>query len=182
MKNLKNNLIAYIFGPFLFAHNSKNNVDSINTIYDQEHIDLVIRGPRGLSPELKVKKLECSICHKDYEECEHIEGEKYQDQICECFIADFEFLKLVHVSHPQDPRARITDMLIIKKENSKNIYTWHGFEVDHDNRRFSHIQQAKDNHLLTECVALHFSTFFCMNQKGVIKYPVETQGSESLDL
>lgn len=167
MEKKKANPKAYLFGPFLFAHKSKVNADAIIAIYEQRGIDAVISGPRGLSPEMKVKKLECSICRNDYEECDHTEGVKYGDEICECLIADFEAINITYVSNPQDPRARVTDMLVFGTKNGKKSYTWYGFEIDNEDRRFVHIQKAMDNGFIPESAAKKFSTFFCSNQTGV---------------
>lgn len=166
----KANPKAYLFGPFLFAYRSKSNGDAIISTYDQKMIDTIISGPRGLSPEMKVKKLECSICHNDYEECDHTEGSTYNNETCECLIADFEAINITLVSKPQDPRARVTDMLVFDEENKKS-YTWYGFETDDENRRFVHIQKAMESKFIPEDVARKFSTYFCSHQIGVIRFP-----------
>lgn len=164
----KKRVRAYVFGPFLWAWNSNANGDAVIAVYDEKYIQTVISGPKGLSPELKVRQLECSICRQDYEECEHLQGKTYSNKTCECLISKFEAINITSVSKPEDPRSKITDMLVLKNNKS---YTWYGFETNNDNERFSHMQKAKDNGYISEKVALYFSTYFTQHYTGVISYP-----------
>lgn len=154
-------LTAHIFGPTIFD-NKGGSVDGISKITDLEVIEKIKSGEsRGLSPEIKIKWFQCGICKKNYEEdCEHEEGKMYENEKCVLYPRDIEFLALSIVTNPEDPKARITDMLLVDNRKKNSRYTWYGFETDNDNRRFKHIQKAVDSGLISEKTGLKFSTYF----------------------
>lgn len=158
---MNHKLIAYIFGPTIFD-NKGGSLDGFSSITNLEIIEKIKSGEsRGLSPEVKIKWFQCGICKKNYEEdCEHEEGELYGEEKCVLYPRDIEFLALSIVTNPEEPKARITDMLLVDNRNKKNRYTWYGFETDDDNRRFKHIQKAVDSGLISEKTGLKFSTYF----------------------
>jgi hypothetical protein len=56
-----------------------------------------------------VSRRECSICRRDYSDCEHIAGRAYMGQLCHTIVADFEQLHEISiVDNPADKRCRIT--------------------------------------------------------------------------
>ena len=57
-------------------------------------------------------------------------------------------------------------MLLIDNDEKNTKYTWYGFETDLENRRFKHIQKAKDKKLISEKMALKFIEFFSDNYTG----------------
>lgn len=162
-------IIAYLYGPILFAWRSRGCIDGSIILTNNKAIELVKEGHRGLSPGLKITEFRCSICNQDYEKCEHEEGEKYENDECFALVHGWEGQEVSLVDTPEDPRARVTDMLVIENNGKKSEYTWYGYEVDNDNRRFQHIQKAKDNKLISEKIALRLSNYFLENRIGEIK-------------
>jgi len=166
--NQKRKAKAYIFGIVLWAWNSRNNIDVAIAVYDEKQIPRIISGPKGMSPEIKSRKINCSICYKNYEECLHFEGKSYDGKFCECLMDELEFINVTNVSKPEDSRSKVTDLLILNDDKS---YIWHGFETSTDNQRFKHIELAQKNKYISEKAALQFTTFFCNTDVGVVKYP-----------
>jgi len=166
--NQKRKAKAYIFGPILWGWNTSNSLDVTIAIYDEEYIQQVIAGPKGMSPELRVRKLSCSICGQNYEECSHLEGKTYDEKKCECLMDEIEPINVVNVTTPEDSRSKITDMLVLP--NNKSC-TWYGFETSKNNQRFNHIHLAQKNGHISEKAALRFATFFCNTDVGVVKFP-----------
>ena len=162
-------LTAYIFGPTIFD-NQGGSLDGFSSLTDVKIIEKIKSGEyRGLSPEIKIEWFQCGICKKNYEEeCDHIEGEFYDDEKCVLYPRDIEFLSSSIVNIPQEPKARITDMLILDSTNKKICYSWYGFEADKDEKRFKHIQQAVDSKLISEKIGLKFSTYFTSNLIGEV--------------
>lgn len=55
------------------------------------------------------KSSKCSICQKEFAECEHIRGELYMGQMCTEICTEIgQFHHLAHVDDPDDKRCRIT--------------------------------------------------------------------------
>lgn len=169
MKKENKSIIAYIFGPAIFTDDSSAAVDVSSRIVDPKAIDSIKKGVQGLSPEMNIEKFFCSICNSDHEFCEHQEGKYYQDNLCRLIPKNIEFTSLSLVMNPEDPRAKITDMLTIEKQGNTKKYTWYGYSSDNENRRFKHIQKAKDQNLISEKIALHFSTFFNNTIDGIVE-------------
>jgi hypothetical protein len=61
----------------------------------------------GLSPGFVIVQAECSICHIDPEECEHITGRWYDGKFCGRIITEARLLEVSLVDRPRDPDARI---------------------------------------------------------------------------
>jgi len=158
----KKEIKGYFFGPAIFAYDN-SSLDLNGVFSDEIVIQSIIDGRRGLSPEIKIKWYQCNLCLQDYEICLHDDGQVYDNKICQLIPRDIEFVNNSLVDVPKDPKARITDFLVIEKIGKKTSYTWHGFETDKEKRRFKHIQKAFDMGLISEKIALHFSTVF--NQK-----------------
>ena len=171
MKTPNEKLIGYAFGPAIFAGNSKANLDVTAKFTDPVLIELIKSGVRGLSPAMKMSKFQCSICKKDYELCPHEDGMLYNGVECHATALDLQTIEVSVVTEPADPKAEITDLLVIENHGNKRTYTWYGFKVDDDSRRFKHIQKACNQGLIPNSVGLRFSTFFTNNYEGIIKYP-----------
>ncbi|MFX1538694.1 MAG: hypothetical protein ACFFDI_31285 [Promethearchaeota archaeon] len=168
-------LKAIAFGPIIYASDTKGKISiSLNIPpVRQDIIQRIVSGKsRGLSPEIKVKKWECSICHDDYEKCIHKSGEKYDEAEC-CLIArDIEFTGESIVDVPRDPRCRITDLLLVKAVNgNRKKFEWYGFELNADSDRFENIQSALKHKLIPQKAAFRFSEFFSINLLGKCVYP-----------
>ena len=161
---------AYAFGPAIFAYDTQGHVDVTISISSPDWIDKIIGGFRGLSPEIVFRQCECSICHQNYEDCIHEEGQKYEDAICHALPKNIEFVGSSLVESPADSRARITDLLIIEEEG-KIRYIWHGFPVIAEGQRFRNIQNALNSGLIPEKVAFHFSHYFSISLEGKATYP-----------
>jgi len=74
------------------------------------------------SPALVVEEARCSICDKDYEECEHIVGKAYLGKICYRIITKMRQEEVSVVTNPANKRARV---LTITEENMTRDYmTW----------------------------------------------------------
>ena len=57
---------------------------------------------------LIVENQKCSICHKEYEDCEHIKGKLYMGEICRFVIEKAEINHIAIVKNPADKKCRIT--------------------------------------------------------------------------
>jgi len=133
---------------------------------DPEMIERIRSGKTGLSPGIKIKKFQCSICKEDYETCPHEEYKFYENIECHALMSDWEGVELSGVDNPSDSRAKVTDMLTIEIINNKKKFTWYGFKVNNDISRFKNLQSAKDQKLITEKIALKFIDFFSNNYTG----------------
>ena len=66
----------------------------------------------GLSPGILVRKSECSICHSDPEDCDHITGRTYDGERCIRVITDAEILEVSLVGRPASPDARLESVSV----------------------------------------------------------------------
>jgi len=163
---------AYAFGPVIFASDLSSSIDVTIKLTKKDVIEKIKDGKhKGLSPEMKIRSFLCSICNEDYEYCTHIEGKTYDDILCRLAPHNIEFLNVSFVDNPQDEKARINDLLVIEKSNKKIKYSWYGFALDKDDRRFKHIQKAMKSGFISEKIALKFSTFFTTTLIGTATYP-----------
>jgi len=64
---------------------------------------------RGIyaSPEILIKKAECSVCNQNIKACMHIPGNIYDGVPCKEKVVDFEFLNVSLVHSPEDMRCRL---------------------------------------------------------------------------
>lgn len=159
-------MVAFAFGHAQYASEADGHISVELKITSEEIVSKIISGEsRGLSPEWIVRRWECSICHKNLEECPHEVGKRYDNMICKMIARDMKGTGLSVVSVPADPRCRIIDMLIIK--NGKNPeYIWYGFRVNTELDRFRNIQKAYEEGLIPEKVAFFFGKFFSINSEG----------------
>jgi len=172
LKKKNSSLIAFAFGSVIYTSDTGGYITAELKIGDLNVINKIISGEiRGLSPEIKISKWECSICNKNFEECPHEEGKLYNNKICKTIAKGIEFTGLSLVDHPEDPRCRITDLLLIKEKAGKRKYEWYGFKVNNENDRFRNIQHALENGLIPQDVAFSFSKFFSIKLEGKASYP-----------
>lgn len=157
---------VYVFGPAQYAYDANGPVVIGLEITNKEFVPKIISGEyRGLSTAYIVRKWKCSICNGNLEECPHEVGKKYDNAKCQMLANDVELTEISVVNVPKDPRCRIIDMLIIK--NGKHPeFTWYGFRANIEMDRFKNIQEAKENGLIPEKVALFFAEFFSITSEG----------------
>ena len=170
----ENKVEAFAFGPILYASSSPKSGRIAITIKigNLDLIKKVISGElRGLSPTVKIKRWECSICHQDFERCPHEVGKTYENKICSQIAMNIESVGTSFVDVPKDPRCRITDLLLIKERNRRKVYDWYGFKVDNENDRFRNIKRAFDQRLIPEKALFHFSKLFAINLNGKEVFP-----------
>jgi len=167
LKSGKNKI--FVFGAIMYADNGGHIEICIRTTNLNIVGDIISGKMRGLSPDMKIRRWECSVCHKDFETCPHKEGKRYGNKICQLIAKDIEALGGSIVAQPKDPRARITDLLIIEG-NKNDRYTWFGFPTIYENQRFEHIQSALESNYISENAAFHFGKFFSVNVVGKTTY------------
>jgi len=74
------------------------------------------------SPGFVIEESKCSICGKNYEECEHIVGKAYMGKMCYRIITKMKPREVSIVTSPGNKRARI---LAIKEGNiTRDYMTW----------------------------------------------------------
>jgi len=74
------------------------------------------------SPGVIIKDSECSICGKEYGECDHVVGRAYMGEMCSRHIKKCEFNEISLVEEPANKQARIvtiTDGPVIR-----DFLTW----------------------------------------------------------
>lgn len=74
------------------------------------------------SPGMIIKYSECSICGKEYGECNHVRGRAYMGRFCSRILKDFEVKEVSLVSEPASKHHRIT--AIIDKDVTRDFLTW----------------------------------------------------------
>jgi len=169
LKSGKNKI--FVFGAILFADDDEGHIETCIRVTNLNIVGDIISGKmRGLSPDMKIRWWECSICHKDFERCLHKEGKLYAGKTCHPLAKGVEASGGSIVAQPKDPRARITDLLIVE-DNKKDRYTWFGFPTVHEDQRFKHIQGALASKHISEKAAFHFGRFFSVNVVGKTTYP-----------
>lgn len=75
-----------------------------------------------VSAGMTIKFQECSICGKDYEDCEHLKGMPYMGEFCSAIIRDIEPDHVAIVERPADKSCRITQVQV--NGNMRNRMTW----------------------------------------------------------
>ena len=117
-----------------------------------------------------IRKFSCSVCNQDYELCEHEVDKIYNKIKCEALLAEWNGRNVSIVSKPSDRRAKMTDMLIIKKNAIKKEYSWRSLQADEKNNRFRRIKRAMLKGLIDKHTASHFNEFFNLNWQGTSTY------------
>lgn len=105
------------------AHSVANHLEGyINHLHT---LEVVLFPPQGFfSPGMIVEKSKCSICGKEYGECDHIVGKPYMGEMCSRIIEEVKELQEISlVTEPANKRARI---ISITDEDgiSRDIMTW----------------------------------------------------------
>ena len=54
-----------------------------------------------------IKYSECSICGKEYGECNHVRGKAYMGKFCSRILKDFEAKDVSFVNEPASKRHRV---------------------------------------------------------------------------
>jgi len=81
------------------------------------------------SPGLIVEKAVCSICGKEYGECEHIVGKAYMGKMCYRIITKIKEMK--EVSRVKEPANKHARMFQFTDEGvSRDFMTWRRIEKD----------------------------------------------------
>jgi hypothetical protein len=83
-----------------------------------------------MSPEIKVRRAECTICNDNIKKCSHIPGRLYGGQMCRQKFVDMEALGASIVSHPEDYRCRIWPWNFNKKESTFTVPVLTMFLID----------------------------------------------------
>ncbi|MEV7046623.1 hypothetical protein [Amycolatopsis sp. NPDC051061] len=78
--------------------------------YHQQCPAALAHNRAGLSPGMKVRAMQCSICEGDPDDCEHIRGRRYGEQECVHIITDAEIMEVSLVGRPAQPDARLTSI------------------------------------------------------------------------
>lgn len=75
----------------------------------------------GCSTGFIIEESECSICGEDPEDCDHISGQLYGDEVCERLITKADLLEVSLVSRPNQPDARIESVSITRDELEREL-------------------------------------------------------------
>lgn len=70
----------------------------------------------GCSTGFIIEESECSICGEDPEDCDHISGQLYGDEVCARLITEADLMEVSLVSRPRQPDARIQSVSITRDE------------------------------------------------------------------
>lgn len=70
----------------------------------------------GMSVGIKIRAMQCSICHRDPEDCTHIRGRVYDGNTCGHVITQADLLEVSFVGKPAQPDARITAISVRHSE------------------------------------------------------------------
>jgi len=68
-----------------------------------------------------IEESECSICQEDPEDCDHIAGQVYGDEVCGRVTTKADLLEVSLVSRPKQPDARIDSVSIIRDELEREL-------------------------------------------------------------
>ncbi len=83
------------------------------------------------STGMQIRSLECSICGREYEDCEHLAGKPYMGELC-CLVVR-EITDVDHVAVVEQPADKRCRALGIKVEGgTRNRMTWR-IEPDESN-------------------------------------------------
>ena len=75
-----------------------------------------------VSAGMRIKHQECSICGREYEDCEHLKGMPYMGEFCNAIISDIEIDHVGIVTNPADKNCRITEFQV--NGGVRNRMTW----------------------------------------------------------
>lgn len=74
------------------------------------------------SPGYEIEEAKCSICGKNYEECEHIVGKAYMGKMCYRVITKCKLKEISVVASPANKRARV--LKVTEGNITRDYMTW----------------------------------------------------------
>ena len=80
-----------------------------------------------LSPGMIIKHSECSICGKEYGDCNHIRGRAYMGRFCSRILKDVEVIEVSYVNEPANKRCRV--IAIADNGVTRNFLTWKPVDI-----------------------------------------------------
>jgi len=96
-----------------------------------EAIESLIFPPQVfISSGLVVNTQECSICAKEYEDCEHLVGKPYMGTFCHINARGLKADHVALVKDPADKRCRVTQFGV--EGGNRNRMTWKVHSRSHD--------------------------------------------------
>lgn len=88
-----------------------------------EAIEKLIFPPQVfVSSGIIVKNQECSICGKEYGDCDHLVGRPYMGKFCYIIARDMSLDHVAIVDHPADKRCRVKHFEV--EGGTRNRMTW----------------------------------------------------------
>lgn len=81
-----------------------------------------------LSPGMIIKNGECSICGKEYGECNHIRGKAYMGRFCSRILKDVEIKEISFVSEPANKHCRVLQ-LTDEDGTTRDFLTWKSVDI-----------------------------------------------------
>jgi hypothetical protein len=75
----------------------------------------------GVSPAIVGGEVECSICGEDPEDCLHITGRRYGEEVCRHVVTEAEIFELSVVGRPNQPDARIQSIVVLESELKQSL-------------------------------------------------------------
>lgn len=88
-----------------------------------EEIEELVFPPQVfMSSGMTVKRLTCSICGEEYEDCEHLAGKPYMGEFCGTIAQD---VKIEHVAFVESPADKHCRVIWVEAEGGfRNRMTW----------------------------------------------------------
>jgi len=80
-----------------------------------------------LSPGMIIRYSECSICGKEYGECNHVRGKAYMGKFCSRILKDIEVEEVSFVNEPASKRHRV--IAITDKGVTRDFLSWKPIEI-----------------------------------------------------
>jgi hypothetical protein len=89
--------------------------------YFQECPAALAHNRMGMSVGYVVREAECSICHKDPEDCDHIKGQLYDGERCVRIIKRADLMEVSLVGRPAQPDARVMSVSVETEEMRRRL-------------------------------------------------------------
>jgi hypothetical protein len=77
----------------------------------------------GMSPGYVIRAAECSICHRDPDECDHVKGRLYDGERCVRILTELDLLEVSVVGRPAPPDARFHSISLSLREMREELGT-----------------------------------------------------------
>ena len=95
-----------------------------------EAVERIVFPPQVfVSTGMIVRRQECSICGREYEDCDHIVTEPHLGKFCTIIVRDFEPDHVAIVDNPADKRCRV--LQVPTEQGMRNKMTWCIERIDH---------------------------------------------------